>query len=125
MSQYETKSFVFEPGNMTRYEILLSPFRRDGDKSKPPESYLVTWLDSYKPASFVIPQANQIVFESDIKSRVPFGKADLAAILFSIYNSTEGIINEIVGFEQYNDKGVYVSSDYKRPSKQLLKEVEA
>lgn len=120
MSQnYETNHFVFEPGNMTRYEILISPFRRDGDTTKPPESYLVTWLDSYKPASLVLPRANDTVFECDIEYRGPFAQADLAAILFSIYNNTEGIIDEIVGFDRYDENGVYVSSSYSRSRKKL------
>ena len=120
MSQsYETQHFVFEPGNMTRYEILVTPFRCDRDSSKPPESYLVTWLDGYKPASFVIPQANQTIFEADIKSRSPFNQSDLAAILFSIYNNTDSIVGDIVGFDNYDERGVYVSSSYSRSRKKL------
>ena len=119
MSQYETKHFVFEPGNMSRYEIVLSPFRRDGDTSEPPSSFVVTWLNGNAPRSFLIPHRFDIIFESYISSKTDIGRADLAAILFSIMNNTRGVIQSIVGFDQYDNNGVYVSGDYKRPNKTL------
>ena len=118
MSQnYETNHFIFEPGNMTRYELVVSPFRRDGDTSKPPNSFVVTWLNGSSPQSFLIPRSNAILYEHYIASKTNICLADLAAILFSIMNNTRGIIKSIVGFEQYDANGVYVRSDYKRPNR--------
>jgi len=120
MSQnYETNHFVFEPGNMTRYELVVSPFRRDGDASKPPSAFVVTWLNGRSAQSLLIPRSNAVIHENYIASKTDICRADLAAILFSVMNNTRGIIKSIVGFEQYDNNGVYVRGDYKRPDREL------
>ena len=36
-----------------------------------------------------------------------------------VYNNTDSIIGDIVGFDNYDERGVYVSSSYSRPRKKL------
>ena len=100
-----TTHYYIEPGNMTRYELLYTEFTDEGYGT---HQCAITWL-RYGPGgkTFTWTKGGNI-WASYALEKSHIGTADLAPILKDVKRRFEGSIGEIVGFEEYDENGVWV-----------------
>ena len=98
------KHFVVEPGNMTRYELLYSVYE-DSKYGVPHCGF--TWLSSGTGGKTFVWQKGNPIYSSYVSEKVDINRADLVAILCSIKKRYPDSIGELVGFEEYDENGLY------------------
>ena len=98
------KHFTVEPGNMTRYELLYSVYE-DSQHGVPHCSFTWLWKGA-GGATFVWPKGSPI-YSSYVCEKVDINRTDLVAILCSIKKRYPESITELIGFEEYDENGLY------------------
>jgi len=98
------KHFTVEPGNMTRYELLYSVYE-DSQYGVPHCSFTWLWKGT-GGETFVWPKGSPI-YSSYVSEKVNINRTDLVAILCSIKKRYPESITELIGFEEYDENGLY------------------
>ncbi len=98
------KHFVVEPGNMTRYELLYSVYE-DSQYGVPHCGF--TWLSSGTGGKTFVWQKGSPIYSSYVSEKADINRADLVAILCAIKKRYPDSIRELIGFEEYDENGLY------------------
>lgn len=99
-----TTHYYIEPGNMTRYELLYTEFL---DSEYKTEQCAITWLRFGTGGYTLTWQKGACLWKSYAVEKSHIGEADLAAILRDIQKRHPGSIRELVGFEEYDENGIW------------------
>ena len=98
------KHFTVEPGNMSRYELLYIVYP-DSQYGVPHCGF--TWLQRGTGGeTFVWPKGSPI-YSSYVLEKSNINRPDLVAILCAIKKRYPDSISELVGFESYDENGLY------------------
>lgn len=100
------KHFIVEPGNMTRYELLYIIYL-DSQSGMPRCGF--TWLSSGSAGETFVWAKGSTIFSSYACEKSNIHRSDLVAILCAIKKRYSDSINELVGFEEYDENGLYRS----------------
>lgn len=98
------RHFIVEPGNMTRYELLYIVYT---DTNYGTQRCGFTWLNSGGSGeTFTWPKGSTI-FSSYACGNSKVHRTDLIAILCAIKARYPESIERLVGFEEYDENGLY------------------
>jgi len=98
------KHFIAEPGNMTRYELLYITYT-DSDTQSARCGF--TWLNNGVTGETLVWAKGSTIYSSYVCEKSGIHRTDLIAILCSIKKRYPDSIESLVGFEEYNEDGLY------------------
>ena len=99
-----SQHYVIEPGNASRYELLYTEFR---DSHYETEQCAITWLRFGTGGYTLTWSKGACLWKSYAVEKSHIGEADLAAILRDIQKRYPNSIRELVGFEEYDENGIW------------------
>ena len=99
-----TKHFTVEPGNMTRYELLYIVYT---DSNYNTQRCGFTWLNNGASGETFTWPKGETIFSSYACEKSNIHRTDLIAILRSVKQRYSDSIKDIVGFEDYDENGLY------------------
>ena len=107
MSNHHTpfaKHFTVEPGNMTRYELLYIVYT---DSNYNTQRCGFTWLNNGASGETFTWTKGATIFSSYACGKSNIHLTDLIAILCAIKARYPLSIESLVGFEEYDENGLY------------------
>ena len=96
--------FTVEPGNMTRYELLFVEYT-DCQYNTPRCGF--TWLSKGASGETFVWAKGSTIYSSYACEKSNIHRTDLIAILYAIKKMFPDSIETIVGFEDYDENGLY------------------
>ena len=97
-------NFILEPGNMSRYELIYTVYTHYHYGT---EMCSVTWLDRSRGGKTFVWEKGEAIWAGYALEKVAIAAVNLAPILCAIKKRYPGSIGEIVGFEDYDENGVW------------------
>ena len=98
------KHFTVEPGNMTRYELLYIVYT-DSDTQNNRCGF--TWLNNGTTGETFVWTKGSTIYSSYVCQKSGIHRTDLIAILCAIKARYSDSIGGLVGFEEYDENGLY------------------
>ena len=98
------KHFTMEPGNMTRYELLYIVY---WDSQCNTSRCGFTWLNKGSSGETFVWEKGSTIYSSYACEKSNIHRTDLIAILYAIKKRYPDSIETIVGFEDYDENGLY------------------
>ena len=98
------KHFTMEPGNMTRYELLYIVY---WDSQCNTSRCGFTWLNKGSSGETFVWEKGSTIYSSYACEKSNIHRTDLIAILHAIKKRYPDSIGAIVGFEDYDESGLY------------------
>jgi len=98
------KHFTVEPGNMTRYELLFITYP---DCQSGMSRCGFTWLSKGSAGKAFVWAKGNTIYSSYACEKSNINRADLIAILCAIKKRYPDSMAEMVGFEDYDENGLY------------------
>ncbi len=98
------KHFIVEPGNMTRYELLYIVYP---DSQYDVPHCGVTWLQRGTGGETFVWVKGSSIYSSYVLEKSNINRPDLVPILCSIKKRYPDSISELVGFEEYDENGLW------------------
>ena len=97
-------NYVLEPGNCSRYEIIYCEYT---DYQYGETMCAVTWLNKSRGGNTLVFVKGGNLWASYVLEKSGINAPDLAPILCDVKKRFPGSINEIQGFEEYDDNGLW------------------